>query len=583
MGDLPADLIIHGGRVVNTLTSEVIDADIAVKGERIVRVGDCSDLKATHRLDASGSYLIPGLIDSHIHTESTLMTPTHFTQVALPRGTTTIACDPHEIGNVLGIPGLELYINEARDLPLEFLVEIPSCVPAAPTLENGPNTISADEYVPLLANPDFFALAEMMNFPGVIYRDEEVMKKLSHAEKADKIREGHAPGLRGKELQAYLTAGVTSDHESYLGEEVVEKIRAGMKIQLREGSFARNLVALATAIRDEFGPSGSAWDSVIICSDDKHADTIYEEGHLDHALRLLVNSVGIDPMTAIRVCTLNPANHLRRQDLGALTAGRIANIVRVDNLTDFQVLDVISQGVHVASNHEMLVELSSHSYPEWALDTVRPKYLPPKEALFVPGPNGMDNGKAQAHVIGVIEHSLVTDHLIEEVEIRDGKVQLDEGSGLAYYFLLDRHDNTDHFARSLVRGFDFQGKVAVASTVAHDSHQLLLTGNSAAAMEFAMNKLVEAKGGQIIVEEIDGTFDFKLLPLPYAGLMSTLPPEEVAKLMTGMKQFSARVCPGISEPFMSLSFMALPVIPALKLTDLGIVDVDKFAVIDLFD
>jgi len=585
MGDEPIDLVIIGGKVVNTITGEILDADIAIKDERIVQVGNCDelDLSEATRIDATGSYLIPGLIDSHLHTESTLMTPTHFTEVALPRGTTAIACDPHEIGNVLGIPGLEIYVNEAKDVPMEFMVEIPSCVPAAPTLENGPNTITAEEYKPLLADDRFFALAEMMNFPGVIYRDEEVMKKLAYAGQAGKIREGHAPGLQGKKLQAYLTAGITSDHESYLVKEVVEKLRSGMKIQLREGSFARNLLTLAKGIKAEFGNKGSAWDSVIICTDDKHADDILTEGHLDHALRLLVNEVGIDPVTAIRVCSLNPARHLNRNDLGAITAGRVANIVKINNLQEFKVEDVIAQGKHVAKNHELLVELAEREYPDWALDTVNPKYIPSLAEYRIAGPDNLKDGMVDAHVIGVIEHSLVSDHLIREVAIKNGYVDLSDSVDLAYYFLLDRHDNTENFAKSLVSGFDFQGEAAVASTVAHDSHQLLLTGNSIEAIDFALHKLIENHGGQIIVQKQDNEYEYRVLPLPYAGLMSTESPEQVAEKMIEMKAFSKQVCPGISEPFMSLSFMALPVIPALKLTDLGLVDVDKFEIIELFN
>ncbi len=582
MGMTAPDLMLVGGEVVNTLTGEIYAADVAVKDNRIVRVGDISDLRQSYPdtmiIDCSDSILIPGLIDAHLHTESTLMTPTNFTKAALPRGTTTVAVDPHEIGNVLGIPGLELYVEEVKGLPLEFLVEIPSCVPAAPTLETGPNIIAADEYKPLLADDRFYALAEMMNFPGVIYGDDEVVKKLSYAEQAGKIREGHAPGLMGKELQAYITSGISSDHESFTTDEVIEKLRAGCRIQIREGSFARNLVELANGIKEKMTGAKNPWDQVIICTDDKHADDILYHGHLDHSLRLLVNEVGLDPITAVQICTINPARHLLRPDLGAIAPGRIANIVRVNNLKEFKVMDVISQGKHVAHEHRLLVSFPETSYPDWALDTVRPKYVPTKDDFFIPAP--IEDGKVKVHVIGVIEHSLVTDHFLEEVRVENSRVLLDDG--LAYYFLLDRHAKTSNFAKSLVRGFGFVGDAAVASTVAHDSHQLLLTGNSPECMEHALNELIRSKGGQVIVRKKDGEFETRLLPLPYAGLMSTLNPERIAEIMLEMKKFSDSVCPGISEPFMSLSFMALPVIPKLKLTDKGLVDVDKFEVIDLF-
>lgn len=584
MGDESPDLLVIGADLVNTLTGEIYPADVAVKGNRIVRVGEVTDLQENFPevqiINCKGGVIIPGLIDSHLHTESTLLAPTHFTEIALPRGTTTVAVDPHEIGNVLGLQGLELYVNEAENLPLEFLVEIPSCVPAAPTLETGPNTISAEEYIPLLQDDKFFALAEMMNFPGVIYRDEEVMKKLAYAERYNKIREGHAPGLRGKELQAYLTAGVSSDHESFTVDEVIEKLRAGCKIQLREGSFARNLIHLATGIKEKLGAAHNAWDQVIICSDDKHADDILYHGHLDHSLRLLVNEVGLDPIIAVQICSRNPAVHLRRDDLGAIAPGKIANIVHVNNLSEFKVIDVISQGKHVAHLGELIPQITPPSYPNWALDTVRPKFVPKAEDFFITAP--INNGTVPAHIIGVIEHSLVTDHFIEDVQVKDDRVVLEEGRDLAYYFLLDRHAKTNHFAKSLVKGFNFQGPAAVASTVAHDSHQLLMTGNDPRAMEHAMQEIIKAKGGQIIVKRDGEKFISRLLPLPYAGLMSTEDPQVVADIMVEMKKFSKEVCPGISEPFMSLSFMALPVIPKLKLSDLGVVDVEKFEVIDLF-
>ncbi|MCH8907573.1 MAG: adenine deaminase [Candidatus Heimdallarchaeota archaeon] len=587
MGDLAADLLLINATVVNTLTGEQIKQDIAIKDNRIIRVGDITDLlgkyQSVKKIDCSNNFLIPGLIDSHLHTESTLMSPTHFTQVALPRGTTTVAVDPHEIGNVLGIPGLELYVEEAITLPLEFLVEIPSCVPAAPSLENGPNTILADEYIPLLADHRFFALAEMMNFPGVIYRDEEVIKKLAYAEKAGKVREGHAPGLMGKKLQAYITAGVSSCHESFTVKEVIEKLRAGCKIQLREGSYARNLVELASGIRDQMKEAKNPWDQVIICSDDRHADDLLDTGHIDNSLRLLVNEVGIDPITAIRICTLNPAQHLLRPDLGALAPGRIANIVRVNNLNDFRVMDVISQGRHVAHNHLMLENLVQPQYPNWALDTVKPRYVPKSEDFFISGPAQNENGRVKAHIIGVIDHSLMTDHFIEDVRIEDNKVVLEDNRDLAYYFLLDRHANTSNFAKSLVKGFKFQGDVAVASTVAHDSHQLLITGNDQQCMERAMKEVISSKGGQTIVTRKNEDFEIKILPLPYAGLMSLESPRKIAKIMTEMKSFSKEICTGISEPFMALSFMALPVIPKLKLSDKGVVDVDQFKIIDLFE
>ncbi len=585
MARIAPDLVITGGEIVNVITGEIYKADVAIKSDRIVRVGDISDIISNFRdiknIDATGSYVIPGLIDTHLHTESTFLTPSRFAKTVIPRGTTTVVVDPHEITNVLGLKGLEIYVEETKNLPLEFLVELPSCVPAAPSLETGPNILNGLEYNNLLNNGDYFALAEMMNFPGVINTDPEVMMKLSFAEKYGKITEGHAPGLMGKELQAYITAGVCSCHESFMVDEAIEKLRLGMKVQLREGSFAKNLLELAHGIKDKLSHATSPWDNVIICSDDRHADELIDTGHLDNSLRMMVNQVGIDPITAIQISTINPANHLSRPDLGAIAPGKTANINIIDNLSDFNILDVISKGQHVAHNGELLCSIKSPTLPDWALNTFKPKFIPQLGDYEISAPHQISDDILKAHVIGVLEHSLITDHFIEEVKIENGKVVLADSNDLAYFFLLDRYGNTSNFSKSLVKGFGFEGPVGIASTVAHDSHQLLITGNDPLAMQQAFKNLQITKGGQTIVtgEELKS----ETLALPYAGLMSIEDPLTIADSMSKMKQLSKSVVKGISEPFMALSFMALPVIPKLKLTDKGIVDVEKFELIDLFE
>ena len=588
MGEIKPSSLIKNGLLVNVSTGEIYKADIATKDNIIVRVGDCSDYESRFTdistIDASNSYILPGFIDSHLHTESTLLTPSNFTTLALPRGTTTVVVDPHEIGNVLGLKGLELYVSEATPLPLEFLVEIPSCVPAAPTLETSSNQLTSKELKPLLDDPRYFALAEMMNFPGVIYRDPDVLAKLSYAEKTGHILEGHSPGLRGKELQAYLTAGIRSCHESFEVDEVIEKLRLGMSIQLREGSFAKNLLHLAKGIKRELQDSKTPWEHVIIASDDRHADDLVEFGHLDHSLRLLVNEVGLDPITAIQICTINPARHLLRPDLGVIAPGRKANIVVVDNLSKFNVKEVVSQGKHVAHNGSLISSLAIQTYPEWSLKTVRPKYIPNLDDFSIVGPQDIVNEKVTAHVIGGLEHSLITDHLIEKVPIEDSQVVVSHNQDdLAYFFLLDRYGLTDHFSKALVKGFKFTSSGAFASTVAHDSHQLIVTGNDPKCMFEAVKTVIDNNGG-LSITKINSTnkIESYSLPLPLAGLMSIEPPHEVGKKFRKLKTVSRELTAGISEPFMALSFMALPVIPKLKLTDRGLVDVDKFEIIDLF-
>ena len=588
MAELTPDTIIKNGDLVNVASGEIYKADIAIKHNIIVRVGDCSDYYAKFQnvktIDGSNSYIIPGLIDSHLHTESTLLTPTGFTTLALPRGTTTVVVDPHEIGNVLGLKGLELYVQEASSLPLEFLVEIPSCVPAAPTLETSSNILTSTELKPLLDDPRYFALAEMMNFPGVIYRDPDVLEKLSYAEKTGRILEGHSPGLRGKELQAYLTAGIRSCHESFEVPEVIEKLRLGVSIQLREGSFAKNLLHLAKGIKNELRDALNPWEHVIIASDDRHADDLVASGHLDHSLRLLVNEVGLDPITAIQICTSNPARHLLRPDLGMIAPGRKANIVVVDNLQQFTVKDVVSKGKHIAHNGSLINTLPVQKYPDWSLTTVKPKFIPQVEDFTIRGPQGISDEKISAHIIGGLEHSLITDHLIQSVPIEDNQVIVDyKQDDLAYFFLLDRYGLTNHFSKALVKGFKFTTSGAFASTVAHDSHQLIVAGNDASCMYEAVKTVISNKGGLSVTHKSSDKVASYSLPLPYAGLMSIESPFEVGKKFKELKFKSQELTSGISEPFMALSFMALPVIPKLKLTDRGIVDVEKFEIIDLFE
>lgn len=582
MGITSPDLFITGGQIVNTITKEVYTADIATKRNRIVRVGDISDLNSKYskvdRIVLDGEYVIPGLIDTHLHTESTFLPPTSFTKIALPRGTTTAVVDPHELTNVLGVKGLEFYFEETKNLPMEFLVEIPSCVPAAPSLETGPTILKADIYDNLVSSNNYFALAEMMNFPGVIYGDDDVMQKLSLAERAGKIIEGHAPELQGNELQAYLTGGISSCHESISVDEVLEKLRLGMKIQLREGSFARNLKVLAYGIFKEFGSENSVWSRCITCSDDKHPDDILQQGHIDHSVRMLINDVGLDPITAIQTATINPSLHLQRPDLGILAPGKAANILVINNLERFDVKEVVSQGRHVACGNKLLVDLNLKTYPDWVLQTVKPKRVPTLDDFCINAP--IIEGEILTNVIGVLEHSLVTDHLQINIPIKQSQVHLKDD--IAYFFLIDRHGNTGNFSKALVSGFGFNGKVGIASTVAHDSHQLLIVGNDSKCMYQAMQNVIKSNGGQSIVALQDDEVVSKTLPLPYAGLMSLDEPEKVAELMQEMKEFSQTYVKGISEPFMSLSFMALPVIPKLKLTDKGLVDVQKFQLIELF-
>lgn len=552
-GRIPADLIIRNALVVDVFTGAIRQTPVSVGEGAILGFEEC---EAVHELDAAGSYLLPGLIDSHIHIESTMATPERFAELVLPRGTTTVVADPHEIVNVIGAGGITYFIESAKHMPLTIAVAVPSCVPALPFEESGA-VLEAADMAPLIGLEGVASIGEMMNFPGVIAGDERVLKKimLGHAHK--KPVDGHAPGILGRELDAYLCAGIDNTHECSTIEEMTENLRRGSRIFLRHGSAAKNLNVLLKGIT----PANSRRCS--FCSDDRHTADILREGHLDYVLRQAVNA-GIDPVTAVTMCTLNAAEAARLYTKGAIAPGYDADFILVNNLISFRVESTWCAGRKVAENGQMCIPLPTVITPD-ITDTMNPAPLEP-DSFAVHVPSGM------ARIIGIDPGSIVTRQLVEPVRTdRNGLFECALNPGLNKVAVVERHKATNHIGLGILSGYGITNG-AIATSVAHDSHNIVVVGDNDEDMRYAVLKLCRIGGGSIICRE--GS-TIAALPLPVGGLMSTDNPVDISSRLESMisiarSEFSVHKD---VEPFMTLSFVPLPVIPYLKLTTLGLYDV----------
>ena len=560
-GEKKADLLLKNGHVINVFTGEIIRADVAVARGLIIGVGQ--SYSAIETIDLAGRFICPGFIDGHLHIESTMLTPYQFARAVLPHGTTTVICDPHEIANVLGISGIHYMLEASEGLPVTIYFMAPSCVPAT-HLETAGASISADDIALLLTHPRVLGLAEMMNFPGVLLQIPEVLAKLEVARKRGMPVDGHAPSLSGRDLQAYIAAGITSDHECTRPEEALEKLRAGMYLMIRQGSAEHNLEDLLPVVTAENSRR------CILVSDDRHPDDLMDRGHMDYSIRLAVRK-GLNPVTAIQMVTLNPAERFRLWDRGAIAPGYRADMVILNNLEDMQVEKVFVWGQLVAEQGNVL----SFSRPEVKSRTSSINIKNSKLNFAIPARTG------RIRVIGVIKDQIVTEMLEVEAKIAKAKENLavsDVERDILKLAVIERHKDTGNVGLGFVRGIGLR-RGAIASTVAHDSHNLIIVGTNDADMKFAATCVAEMGGGLVAVD--NGQVKASL-PLPVAGLMSDEPLENVRKKMDRLLSVTKELGSPLANPFMTLSFLALPVIPALKLTDKGLVDVNKFEFVDLF-
>ncbi len=559
-GDQPADLVIKGGRALSMFTGELLEVDVAVAGEHVAGVGP--GYEGTEVFDASGLILLPGFIDGHMHIESTKLMVDEFARAVLPWGTTTVVIDPHEIANVFGLDGVRALLAAADRIPLDFYVMVSSCVPASPFESNGAIVDAYDIAAFLAEEPRAIGVAEMMNVPEVVAGDPASLAKVEAARRAGKLHlDGHAPGLSGKELNAYLAAGIRSDHECTTYEEALEKRRLGMWIMIREGSAARNLEALLPLVK-RFGPG-----NCLLCTDDREPDQLLREGHINDVMRKAV-ALGCPPYHAVVMGTLFAARYHRLHDHGAVAPGFVADVVAVADLELFRPTVVWKRGRMVAMEGRA-VDIPKVTAPDWMRGSVRIRTLTAEDFAI--------RADGRVRVIGVDAGQIVTRALVTEPARRDGQAVADPERDLAKISVVERHKETGRMGLGFVSGFGLK-RGALASTHAHDAHNVVVVGVDDTDMATAVNRLAAIGGGQIAVA---GGQVLAEVPCPIGGLLSDRPAEEVAGEVEQMEAASHDLGARIAAPFMTMSFMALSVIPELKITDRGLVDTVRFELVPL--
>jgi adenine deaminase len=579
MGRQPADLVIRNGRWVSVQSGEIIPGtDIAISGERIAYVGpDASHTigENTEVIEAGGRYLVPGLLDAHMHVESGMVTVTEFVRAVAPHGTTGMFVDPHEIANVFGLKGVRLMHDEACKQPVHVWVQMPSCVPSAPGLETAGATIGPAEVAEAMSWPNIIGLGEMMNFPGVFSGDEQMHAEMAETRAAGKVIGGHYASLDlGRPFHGYAAGGPEDDHEGTRLADAVARVRQGMKAMLRLGSAWYDVAAQVRAIT-EMGLDSRRF---ILCTDDSHSGTLVHEGHMDRVLRHAI-AQGLDPITALQMCTLNTAEHFGvSRDVGLIAPGRYADVVLSSSMADFRAEQVFARGRLIAAEGRLLVDLPTFPYPDWATSSVH--FARPLTAADFRLEAAGTGDQVRANVIGVVENQAPTRRLLREVAVTGGEIRADPARDLAKIALVERHQATGTVQLGLVEGFGLQGRCALGTSVAHDSHHLIVVGTDDEAMALAANKLAQVQGGQVVVRDGEVT---GLVELPIAGLMSAEPAAAVAEkaeqLLAG---FRACGCT-LNNANMQLSLLALVVIPDLRISDKGLVDVNAFDFVSLVE
>jgi adenine deaminase len=565
MGRTPADLVIRGGRLVNVHTREVLDdTDVAIAHGRVAMFGDVGHTLGpqTEIIDAEGAYLVPGLIDTHLHVESVMVTVTRFAEAVLPRGTTTVFIDNHEMANVFGLPGMRWMLDEGRPLPLKVFLAVPSCVPALPGLEDAGAALGAEEIVEALGWDGVAGLGEMMNMPGVIEGDESVHEELAATLERGRPITGHwsLAGVRDHRLQAYIAAGVDSCHETTSREDALAKLRAGMWVQFREGSTFRDVEALAPVLTED----GVDPRHCLLVTDDVLPETIAFDGHMDRVVRCAI-AAGIEPLVAIQMATVNGAEYFgMRHDLGSIAPGRLADVLFVEDLADFRPHRVLADGREPGPP-------PGFEYPEEAYGSIRLGRPLAVDDLRVEA----SGETASVRAVGVASGRVTTEHLVVELPVDDGEVRASAEADVAKLASIERHGGPGTVGLGFVQGLGLM-RGAVASSIAHDNHNLLVAGMSDEDMLFATERLVEARGGMVAVA--DGEV-LGLVELPIAGLLSDRSVPELATQTLALGEAYRALGSRIESPEMIFSFLSLGVIPALRLTNRGLVDTVAFELV----
>ena len=549
-GETPADLLLKNAQVVNTFIGEVEQADVAICGDRIAGVGEYD--KAREIIDLQGQFLAPGLINGHTHIESSMLHPASYAQAVVPRGTLAVVTDLHEIANVCGFKGIKFVTDWARKLPLDMLFLVPSCVPAT-DLETSGAKISSKEIRRVLSSPNVIGLGEMMNFPGVLSGDEEVLQKIGASQ--GKIIDGHAPGLAGKELNAYISAGILSDHESTTLEEGNEKLRRGMYLMIREGSSEKNLDALLPLVTDR------TYKRCFFVVDDRSCSELLREGDIDGVVRKAIDR-GLEPVRAIQMATINTAEYFRLRDRGAIGPGYVANFLTITDLAKLEIDTVFYKGKPVGKQGKPLF-LSPPVTPELR-DTVRIK-SPLAKSLRIAAADDT------YPVIEITPGQIVTRKSVEKIKVVDGTIVSDVERDILKLVVVERHKASGNIGLGLVKGFGLK-KGALASSVAHDSHNIIAVGTNDLDILKAIEEINRLQGALVVCADLE---ILASLPLPIAGLLSPEPLETVVLQHEHVERAAASLGNLPPTPFTILSFLALPVIPELRLTDLGLVDVNE--------
>ena len=573
-----ADLVIRNGKWVNVHTREVIEgSDLAIAVGRFAYCGpDASHCigEATEVIDAEGQYMIPGLCDGHMHIESGMLTPAEFARAVIPHGTTTMFTDPHEIANVLGLRGVRLMHDEALLQPINVFTQMPSCAPSAPGLETTGFEISAEDVAEAMTWPGIIGLGEMMNFPGVMNGDAKMLAEIAATQNAGKTVGGHyaSPDLQG--FHAYAAGGPADDHEGTCEADAIARMRQGMRSMIRLGSAWYDVESQITAITEK----GLDPRNMILCTDDCHSGTLVNDGHMNRVVRHAIEC-GCDPLVALQMATINTATHFGlERDLGSITPGRRADVILTSDLKTLPIHRVIARGKTVALDGEIQVDCPHLDWPQDARATVHLGKTLQAQDFDIAAPPGANTVKAK--VIGVVENQAPTKALTAELAVSDGKVAGDPAQDVCQIALVERHRATGQVTNGFVSGFGYSGDMAMASTVAHDSHHMIVVGTSRADMALAANRLGEVGGGVTVWR--DGK-ELALVELPIAGLMSDSPATEVAAKADQMVQAMADCGCSLNNAYMQHSLLALVVIPELRISDLGLVDVTKFEITDLLE
>ncbi|MDM9628893.1 adenine deaminase [Rhizobium sp. S152] len=551
-GREPADIVLKGGRFFDLVTGELVASDIAISGDTIV--GTCGGYNGKTEIDISGRIVVPGFIDTHLHIESSLVTPHEFDRCVLPYGVTTVICDPHEIANVLGAEGIRYFLESAEQTIMDIRVQLSSCVPAT-HLETSGADLPIEKLLPFRDHKKVIGLAEFMNFPGVIHKDPVCMAKLA-AFQGDHI-DGHAPLLSGNDLNGYLSAGIRTEHECTSAEEALEKIRKGMHILVREGSVSKDLHALISIITERLSPH------LALCTDDRNPLDIAEQGHLDYMIRTAIKH-GVEPLAIYRAASISAARAFGLRDRGLVAPGWRADLVIIDSLENCKAETIFAAG------REVTPELFATRKPVSPVGLDSVKARPVNAAHF-----GVPVADGETPVIGVMPGKIITEHRRYRLPMKGNQTAVDLDNDIIKVAVIERHGKNGNHANGFVQGFGLK-KGAIASTVGHDSHNICVVGVSEDDMAMAANRLGDIKGGFVVVEDGKVTGE---IALPIAGLMSLEPYETVRDTLHDLRKAAYALGTTLEEPFLQVAFLPLPVIPHLKISDMGMVDVDQFKLI----